>query len=296
MKHLFLLSFLISFAHAAFSQSNNFDIQGHRGARGYAPENTVSAFIEGIKRGCTTLELDVVISKDSIVVISHEPWFNSAITLTPSGDTISTHQGRQLNLYHMNYSEISQYDVGTKINQAFPEQYHVKESKPALKDAVNAVEYFAAQQQLPKIFYNIEIKSLHETDSIYHPVPKEFARLVYMTLLEADVLDRATIQSFDIRSLREMKLLDGSVPLSLLVSNIDGVEKNLERLGFVPEIYSPSHQLLNEGMVRQIKTKGMKLIPWTVNKPHEIQRMLGLGVDGIISDYPDRVVSELKRK
>lgn len=277
------------------AQTTFFDIQGHRGMRGYVPENTITGFLQAVDSGCTTLEMDVVISMDSIVVVSHEPWFNPAITLTPSGDSLTIDTGKKLNLYKMTYQEISAYDVRTKFYPSFPLQQKIKEKKPTLSEVITEVEQKTLKNSLPKMNYNIEIKSINETDSIFHPVPKDFVRLVYLNLLEMDVLDRVTIQSFDIRALREMHLLDGSIPVALLVNNVDGVDKNIERLGFVPEVYSPYHQLLNEGMVRQIKSHGMKLIPWTVNSDSDIQRMLGFGVDGLISDYPNRVIRAVKK-
>jgi len=287
-KHL-LISFLF-ISQLSFSQS--FDLQGNRGCRGLMPENTIPGFLHAIDLGVTTVQLDVVVSRDKKCVVSHDPFFNSKFSVKPDGTQVKETQEDSLILFEMDYDEISKYDVGLNGNPDFPGQEKVSAVKPLLIDAINEIENHIRSNNLPKIQYSIELKSDPDYDGKLNPDPKEFVSLVYHELLNLDVLDRVTIASFDIRILKEMKELDGSLKLSLLVSNIDGVEKNLKRLGFTPDIYSIYFRLLNEGMMREIKRNGMKVIVWTVNDSEDYDRMMRLGVDGMITDFPDRFVKK----
>lgn len=287
-KHL-LISFLF-ISQLSFSQS--FDLQGNRGCRGLMPENTIPGFLQAIDLGVTTVQLDVVVSRDKKCVVSHDPFFNSKFSARTDGTQVKETQEDSLILFEMNYDDISKYDVGINGNPDFPGQEKVSAVKPLLIEAINEIENHIRSKNLPKVQYNIELKSDPDYEGKLNPDPKEFVSLVYHELLNLDVLDRVTIASFDIRILKEMKELDGSLKLSLLVSNIDGVEKNLKRLGFTPDIYSIYFRLLNEGMMREIKRNGMKVIVWTVNDTEDYDRMMRLGVDGMITDFPDRFVKK----
>lgn len=285
MKKLFVFPlFLLSTV--SFPQS--FDLQGNRGCRGMMPENTIPGFLLAADLGVQTIQLDVVVSSDKKCVVSHEPFFNSKFSRKPDSTQVLISEEDSLNIFEMDYAEIEKYDVGILGNPDFPGQEKISAVKPLLIDAINQIENHIRSKSLAKITYNIELKSDPEYDGKFNPSPKEFVSLVYHELLNLDVLDRVTISSFDQRILQEMKELDGSIKLSLLVSNIDGVEKNLKRLGFTPDTYSIYFRLLNEGMMREIRRNGMKVIVWTVNDEADYQHMIKLGVDGIITDFPDR--------
>lgn len=265
--------------------NRDFDLQGHRGARGLYPENSVEGFLAAIDLQVNTIELDVVISKDGQVVVSHEPWISSSICWGLNDKPVA--EGKSLNIYKMNYSEVTNYNCGSQPNPDFPLQARMSTYKPLLNEVLTEVEASATALELPNLKYNIEIKSTPETDDIFHPKPTEFCRLVLKVIQEAKVLDRTTIQSFDVRALQEMKLLAPSIPVALLISETDGFEKDLEKLGFTPEIYSPNFHLVNETLVRACHQNGIKIIPWTVNEEEDMVELLELGVDGLITDYPD---------
>ncbi|MEM9834730.1 MAG: glycerophosphodiester phosphodiesterase, partial [Bacteroidota bacterium] len=266
------------------------DIQGHRGCRGLLPENTIPAFIKAVELGVTTLELDIVVSQDQQLVVSHEPFLSHTICKTPDGEPISEAEEKNYNLYQMSYQEISQCDCGSQPHPQFPEQENFVVHKPLLGEVIDTVEKFIEDRNLSPVSYNIETKSDPTGDNIFHPEPDGFVDLLLSVTLEKGVEDRVTIQSFDVRTLQQVRRKDPNLGLALLVENRDSAEKNLEDLGFTPEIYSPHFQLVDKALISFAQQKGMRVIPWTVNNSKDIQQMIDLKVDGIISDYPNRVI------
>ncbi len=138
--------------------------------------------------------------------------------------------------------------------------------------------------------YNIETKSTAEGDDIYNPTPAVFARLLYDEIIKNKMRKFVTVQSFDVRTLREFKKFPVKMPLVLLVENKDSIEKNIGKLGFTPDVYSPNYLLVDELTVKFCRAKGIKIIPWTVNEINDLERMKKFGLDGIITDYPNRAV------
>lgn len=273
------------------SQSENISIQvqGHRGDRGSFPENTISAFISAVKKGADVIELDVVISKDKKVVVSHEPFMHSLYVLTPSGDTISEENQEKFNLYEMTYDSIRKYDVGSKGNRLFPEQKKQKAYKPLLAEAIDSVENFIKMNNLPEVKYNIEFKSSEDKHAVYQPEPEEFVELVMQVIQYKNIQEKMNLQSFDVNILNEIYQTYPEVEIAYLVSR-EGIQQNLNLLDFQPQIYSPHYKLVKDtAFVDSIKSMDMKLIPWTVNESEAIEQMIDLKVDGIITDYPERV-------
>ena len=266
-----------------------FDVQGHRGCRGLMPENTVPAMLYALGLGVTTLEMDVVITKDNKVVVSHEPWFETEITTKPDGSFINPGDAMQYNIYKMNYDEVKTYDVGMKPHPRFPKQQKLKAIKPLLSDLLDSVTEYMKMSRRPFPFFNIEIKSLPAGDGRFHPAPPEFAELLMAVIKEKGVEERVIIQSFDFRSLKYVHEKYSSIKTSMLIedSDVNDFEGQLNRLGYTPEYYSPNQTLVDEELVKQCHAKGMKIIPWTVNENKQIKKLQKLGVDGIITDYPD---------
>lgn len=282
---------------ASLPDSSSLDIQGHRGARGLLPENTIPAFIRALDVGVTTLEMDVVISKDREVVVSHEPWFSAEICTDPDGRPVSAEDEQSHNLYALTYADISRYDCGVRGHARFPRQDAIAATKPLLRDVIRAAEAHRGDHGLSDFDYNIETKSRPEWDGHFHPDPTTFTRLLYEVVTKERVLERTTLQSFDIRTLQIARDMDPSWRLVLLVSAADdrGIDANLGALGFAPETYSPDYRLVDEALVERVHELGMKLIPWTVNSEADMQHLIGLGVDGIITDYPDIAVRVARR-
>lgn len=270
------------------------DVQGHRGARGLMPENTIPAFIKALEIGVTTLEMDAVISKDGKVVVSHEPFLSHIICQQPDGQAISKQEEKNFNIYQMTYDEVSRYDCGSLAHPAFAQQQKISVSKPLLSEVIDAAEDYVKQNKLKPVYYNIETKSNPKGDGIYHPEPKEFVDRIMEVVEEKGIKDRLILQSFDVRTLQYAHEAYPDVKLALLVENIRSARSNVKKLGFTPEIYSPYYKLLNEKTLSYARKEGMKVIPWTVNEPGDIKKMISLGVDGIISDYPERVMKEMR--
>ncbi len=275
----------------AMSSFPEFDLQGHRGARGLLPENTIPSFLKTLEYEIKTLEFDVVVSADSKIVLSHEPWFHHHISTKPNGEPVTPDVALQHNMFRMTYTEIAEYDVGKRGHMLFPEQMPMPAVKPLMRDAIIAVEEYIVETGRESIFYNIETKSQEEWYDVFVPQPEVFARLLYNELKELDVLHKVFIQSFDVRTLQEMRAIDPNVPLVLLVQNLYGLEENLRLLGFTPDVYSPNYRLVDEEMVKEVHAKGMKIVPWTINDTKTMKTITNMGVDGLITDYPNRAVT-----
>ncbi|NND62627.1 MAG: glycerophosphodiester phosphodiesterase [Flavobacteriaceae bacterium] len=270
------------------------DLQGHRGCRGIYPENTIPGFIHALELGVTTLEMDLVISKDHQVIVSHEPFFSHEISKDPQGKNISEENEKTHNIYQLTYDEIQQYDVGLRKHSRFPRQLKIEVSKPRFRDVVKASEKFANETGRDLPYYNVEIKRVPEQDSIFHPSAFDFAAQVASEVMKLGIVDRTTIQSFDPESLQMVKKFNSKIQLVLLVENNETPLQNIERLGFLPEIYSPDFHLVNEELILFCKENNIKLIPWTVNETADMERLLDLKVDGIITDYPNRLLKLTK--
>ena len=253
-----------------------FNLQGHRGARGLYPENTIEACQAALDLGVNTLELDLVISKDSQIVVSHEPFISAMICLGMQGDTLKETQEKDLNIYQMSLADVQRCDCGSLKHPKFPEQKKLKTFKPTLRQLVEAVESHAKKHRKRNLpfFYNLEIKSTPKTDSTHHPKPDVFADFVYQELKALKIVERTTIQSFDVRALQEMKKLNEEISLAFLVENTLPLKENIKKLGFVPAIYSPMFERLTEAEVKQAQEMGMKVIPWTVNEVKDMKKML----------------------
>ena len=290
---LLLIACFLMITSFAFAQKPGFDLEGHRGCRGLMPENTLPAFLKALDLGVTTLELDVVISQDEQVVVSHEPYFNADITLKPDGKQVDKKEQKQLNLYRMPYAEIKRYDVGSIGNPNYPEQQKLKTHKPLLSEVIREVEAYRKKKGIALFSYNIEIKSVPSEYNTYQPEPGPFSDLVHAQIMEQLLPERVIIQSFDFAVLRHWKTqMDAGkyqkVRLAALVENLGSIEKQIEKLGFLPDIYSPYFQLLSAEKIAKLQEKGIKVVPWTVNKADDMKQLIGWGVDGLITDYPNR--------
>lgn len=274
----------------AMNPTAAFDWQGHRGARGLSPENTVPSFLKALEFPLvSTLELDVVISKDRQVIVSHEPWMSHEICSHAGGKAVLKSEEETLNIFQLTAAEIAAFDCGRRGHSRFPEQEAMPAAKPTLEEVVKAVaEYCAAHSRsLPQ--YNIEIKSRPEWDGVKTPAPAVFAGLVVEEVRRLGIAGHTCIQSFDPRSLREVHRLAPDMVTALLVENLRGLEQNVKELGYVPSIYSPYFKLVNAGTVKNAHAKKMRIIPWTVNETADMRALIQLGVDGIITDYPNRI-------
>ena len=265
--------------------SHKIDVQGHRGCRGLLPENTLPAFAKAIDLGVHTLELDIAITKDNMVIVSHEPYMNPEFCLLPNGDSFDEQEGKNYNLYKMTSDEIKAFDCGTKFHPRFPKQEKLKVSKPLLSDVFDLVK-----EKNSDVKFNIEIKSLPEYYGKYTPFPKEYIDLVLEEIDNSGLGSRVNLQSFDIAILEEIKKQMPKMPVALLVDENEIIEAKQSELSFKPEIISPYYKLLNKGIVAKLQSNNQLVIPWTVNSENDMHAMIDCQVDGIITDYPDILI------
>lgn len=264
---LFAIFFFIS---TCFSQQ--FDIQGHRGCRGLMPENSIEGMKKAIDIGVTTLELDVVISADQQVLLSHEPFLSHEICWDKNGNEIMEEKEKSFNLYTMNYSDIRQCDCGSKTHPRFLNQTKIKTYKPLLAEVIDSVENYIKRKYPSKtIYYNIETKSAIEGDAVFHPKPELFVDLLLKVIEEKGIQNRIHIQSFDVRTLQYLHQIKPNFKTVLLVENKLSIRENLKLLGFKPNVYSPEFILLEEKSVRYLHRNNIKVIPWTVNERADIK-------------------------
>ena len=294
-----------------------FDLQGHRGARGLAPENTLPAFARALAVGVTTLELDVGITRDGVVVISHDPTLNPDITRGPEGQFLAA---RGPAIASLTYAELQRYDVGrikpgTRYASLYPEQQPVDGTRiPRLAELFELVRRSGNAQ----VRFDIETKlsPLTPDDT---PPPEPFARAVITAIRDAGVAARSTIQSFDWRTLQVVQKEAPEIPTAYLSAQ----QRFLDNIGAgKPEgspwtagfqhaqqgsvakmvngaggrIWSAYWGDLDSEKIKEAQGLGLVVLAWTVNDPAQIARLMDLGINGLISDRPDLVRAEMQRR
>lgn len=265
-----------------------FDLQGHRGARGHAPENTLAGFERALAIGVDTLELDVGVTRDGVVVIHHDRRLNPDVARGVDGKWVSAPAPT---IYSLSYAELARYDVGrirpgSDYARRFPHQQPIDGTRiPRLSDLWPIA---------PRVRFNIETKLVPEAPEETLP-PEPFARAVIAEVRRAGVAPRTTIQSFDFRTLAVVQREAPEIRTAYLTSGQrgDAVAKSVHALQGT--IWSPNYQDLDPLALAAARGFGLKVIPWTVNEPADIARVLAMNVDGLISDYPDRVRQALGR-
>lgn len=266
-----------------------FDKEGHRGCRGLMPENTIPAMLHAVGMGVTTLEMDIVFTKDGKAILSHEPFFNHEITTKPDGTFIDEKDEKNFNIYQMSYEEVQQYDVGMKPHPRFPTQEKIKATKPLLTDVFAAVKKDMMTRKRPYPFFNIETKTTPATDEIYHPKPAIFVDALMKVIKDNQMENHVIIQSFDIRTLKYLHENYPYMLTALLIEETDAemIGDKIQAMGFMPDILSPHYSLITKDLLNSWHSHKRKVIPWTVDDKKEIDRLRSLGVDGIITDYPN---------
>ena len=273
-----------------------FNIQGHRGARGLMPDNTIPAFMKGLDAGATTLEMDAAITKDEQVIISHDPFFVHNVANRPEGKKIKQEEEKNLNMYRMNYNEIKSYELGTQGDPSFPYQQKVKTYVPLLAEVIDSAEAHAKATKRPLPYYNIEIKSHRPFDNIFYPEVGKYVDLVIAVILKKHVEKRVIIQSFDVRALKYVHQKYPALTIELNLDNLGSrtLADTLNSIGFVPNLYSTNYRIVTDQLIKQVQEKGMKIIPYVVNDINEMKRLKAMGVDGLMTDYPNMAKDNLK--
>jgi glycerophosphoryl diester phosphodiesterase len=270
-----------------------FDLQGHRGARGLAPENTLRAFAAALSLGVTTLELDTGVTRDGVVVVYHDRTLNPDITRGPDGRFL---ERRGPAIRALDHAELVKYDVGrlragSDYARPFPEQQPADGARvPRLAD----VFALARKAGNERVRFNIETKLSPEAPNETLP-PTEFARALIAEIRKAGVAARSTIQSFDWRTLAVVQAEAPEIAtVHLTGPKLADAPARVRQAG--GRIWSPHYSVVTEENLKEARTLGLQVVVWTVNEPAHIAAMLDLGVDGIISDRPDLVRVEMEKR
>jgi glycerophosphoryl diester phosphodiesterase len=254
-------------------------VQGHRGARAVRPENTIPAFEYAIAAGVDGLELDMAVTKDNVIVVSHDPFLEAPICTGPKP---------KVAIHSLTLAEVRQWDCGAVRNPGFPQQRTIPGTKMPTLDEVFALA--------PKgsFVFNIETKITPQTPDLA-PSPEEFVRLVLEKIHKHHLESRVILQSFDFRTLHVMKQLAPEIKLSALV---DGPSLNFVDIAKESgaTIISPAFAFVTKEQVAAAHAAGLEVLPWTPNKPEDWDQLIAAGADGIITDDPARLIAHLKQR
>ncbi|MGK0638654.1 glycerophosphodiester phosphodiesterase family protein [Schleiferia thermophila] len=267
---------------------SNIEIHGHRGCRGYWPENSIYGMIAALQMDVDALEMDVVVTSDLQVILSHEPFFQHEICLDPNGNRIYESTQEAYNIYEFTYEQVKKTKCGTYPHPRFPLQKQREYFKPKLSDVIDTVEVFAKNKG-KKFYYNIEIKARDEWEGIFHPDYRAFADLVAGVIYRHKIVDRCLVQSFHLPTLQYLRQAHPALRLALLIDADEKPSEKLDMLGFLPDVMSPHYSHILPQWVKFCNSRRIKLIPWTVNDIPTALKLIKMGVHGIITDYPDSI-------
>lgn len=265
------------------------DVHGHRGARAVLPENTLIAFQEALDSGVEYLELDMGVSKDNVIVVTHDQYINPNICQYENGQRIT----KKIPIRSLTLQEIKELDCGTLINKKFPKQVPAPGQKiPTLEEVFELVQ----KSSLPvakTVQFNIETKIEEDLPELT-PTPEEFVKLVMEVVRKFEFEKRIILQSFDYRTLKAIRATHPSIRTSAL---IEGFFANVLRVAreVKPDIVSPDYSLLSKNIVNELHKMGIKVVPWTANDPKSWSKLISWGVDGIITDDPRGLIGYLKQ-
>lgn len=285
-----------------------FDAQGHRGARGLAPENTLAGIEQALFIGVSTLEFDVVLSAEGVPVVSHDTTPNPDITRDANGQWLQK-RGKPFN--QLSLDEIASLDVG-RINPSsryardFANQAAMDgERIPTLASVFERIKRLKASH----VRFNIELK-LNPKRPGESPEPDAFVRAVTAVINSHGMASRTTLQSFDWRVLKASQAIAPNLPLSFLSAQSTLTDGNwtaglkLSDFEDAPsmvaaaggKLWSPNFNDLSQSTLAKARSLDLRVIPWTVNEVSDMARLIDWGVDGLITDYPDRLRSVMQAR
>lgn len=283
-----LLAVTITLAACAAEPLQRIEVQGHRGARGARPENTIPAFQYALDIGVDTLEMDTLVTKDGVVVVTHDPVLNPELCLDKDGRRISS----GIPIRSLTLAELKSYDCGSLVNPRFPQQSPVPKTTIPTLDEVFAM---AAKHPAGKtVHFNVETKS-DENHPEYSPAPEEFVEKLLAIFREHGVLSRVILQSFDYCTLKVAHEKEPGLMLSALL--YDRPRQGPVALAKETNagVFSPYYRWLTATDVADLHAAGVRVIPWTVNDAGDWKRLIDMGIDGIITDNPKELLTSLKR-
>jgi glycerophosphoryl diester phosphodiesterase len=282
-----------------------FDLQGHRGTRGLAPENTLPAFEKAMRIGVDTLELDVGLTADNVLVISHDPYLNPLIVRDAKGEWLPGTKGPLIR--SLTHAQIQTYELGRiKPGTPYATQFSTQEAVDGTRMPTLASLFERVKALGSKVRFNIETK-VDPTQPNDTVSPEVMTQALVKVVRDAGMASRVTIQSFDWRTLKIAQAIAPEIPtayLSFQNASNDTISSGVWTAGYriadypdIPAmvkaagaaIWSPNGGAVTEDLVKKAHAVGLQVLPWTINNPPEMDKLIGWGVDGIISDYPDRL-------
>lgn len=275
------------------------DVQAHRGGMGLMPENTLAAMLNSVDLGVNTLEMDLVVTSDGKVVLSHDVHFHHRYSTRPDGSAVEKGQPKEY-IWTMPYDSVLKYDVGVKYNEDWPEKKCIPAVKQLASEVIASVEEYTKKKGLKPMKYNIEIKSREDDnglEGVCWPDYKTFVDYCAPVLQNCGLGKRLIIQSFDTRALNYLHEKYPEFTLSYLTRDQDvDFEKFMGLLNFTPEWLSPPYKNVTAEFLAEAWSRGMKVVTWTVDDPQEMQRLIDLEVEAIITNYPDRLLKILSEE
>lgn len=287
MKYLLIACF--TFLNTV-TYAKKIEVHGHRGARAARPENTLSAFQYALEQKVDFIELDVVVSKDNQLIVSHDPKIDPDLCTLNGKKLTKEYIVRELTL-----QQIKKFDCGSLLNKRFPQQIlQPGEQIPTLNEVFRLVKS-SKLPQAKTVKFNIETK-IYPYDKNLAPNPKEFAKLLIQQLKIDDMMKRTIVQSFDYRTLKWVnKLTQGTVPTSQLTyQSLISLASALKGIG--AKYASPNLKWITAPMVKELQDAQIKVVPWTANSKQSWDYLVSLNVDGIITDDPKGLIEYLKKR
>lgn len=288
-KIVFYLAVFCAASSFAQDAAVKIEVHGHRGSRGTRPESTMAAFSEALKAGVDVIETDMGVTSDGAVVLSHEKYINPELCLGPDKKPLT----EQIPIISIKLEELKKYDCGTIKNPKFERQVPSPGEKiPTLAELFEMV-IKSTEPAASRVNFNIETKIVPgETDM--SPSPAVFAKAVVDVIKKYSMTDRVIVQSFDWRTLAEVRKLEPKIRLSQLTeANYIDPEVLAQTKA---EIVSPWYKWITPEYVKVMHKAGKKVAPWTINDPRAWEMAVNSGVDAIITDYPADLINWLKSK
>lgn len=264
-------------------------IFAHRGFRALSPENTITAFKKALHY-TPTLEMDIMISKNMDVVVTHDAVLNSKLYTDSQGNALP--ENSKNIIYDLNTDEISSFTLGLQSNPLFPQQEKVKETIPTLEQVIQELTHYAKAQGMKRPHYFIETKISENTDDKYHPKPKEVVELLVKVLKKHINPNEVIIQSFDPRTLSYIEKYYPEYKTCLLDKKKQPLSKYVAELDFKPDYFSPSFKDIIPQTLKESEQYGIPIIGGNSNSKKEIDQMRKWGIKYVISDYPYTMLKE----
>jgi glycerophosphoryl diester phosphodiesterase len=277
---LCVVTVILSLMPQTAAPSKRILVHGHRGARAMRPENTIPAFEYAIKAGVDALEMDMAVTRDNVIVISHDPILEAPVCNGPRPRAV---------IHELTLAEVREWDCGAVKNPNFPNQVPAPGTKMPTLDEVLSLS------KLGKFDFNIETKSFADKPE-YTPSPEEFVRLFLSEVRKHHLEKRVMLQSFDFRTLVACEKMAPRLRRVALTEADQRDFVTIAREGGHAQNISPNYELVTKAKIEVAHRAGLQVVPWTVNKPADWDRMIEAGVDAIISDDPAGLIAYLKAK